>query len=173
MSLEKISKCVSAAGYSDKSHSVTVLTRAGVVTLENPLNDRFLYICYALSRVDLIPEEFDKYRRAVGLLVGRVNVAESLLGTTDVDVVYKNVEVYLERVQLGTITLHPKYIVWMLEHNDWRVWLGCSSWTSKSIVDDYERFVGLWSAIPTYEEIRAWFPLPPEIVDKIFGYLAA
>lgn len=35
----------------------------------------------------------------------------------------------------------------------------------------FARAIEYWSAIPTYEEIRAYIPLPAELVDKIFGYV--
>lgn len=43
----------------------------------------------------------------------------------------------------------------------------------KSIVSDdiaFDSFLARWLAIPTYEEIRAYIPLPGEIVDKIFSF---
>jgi hypothetical protein len=47
---------------------------------------------------------------------------------------------------------------------------------AREIVPDdklYAEVLEYWSAIPTYEEIRSWLPVPAEIADKIFSYLAA
>jgi hypothetical protein len=134
----------------------------GSVTVENIFSRT---LCASLwSKYGIQDKYSERYYQLITIVVPRANKAAT-----------SNALIYaISRRSIDT--LRPGKILRQIKPERDCIWGGSEYHRIDRIVKDdalYASTIQWWSAKPTYEDILSYIPLPTELADKIFSYLAA
>jgi hypothetical protein len=140
---------------------------------ENPFT---LAHCYLIMRlwfhVEPTSWELSRFKTIMAIIFARCSNVTTWWSGMEKQVAYeyKNTNY---TTPIGIATYSPGvFLEWAACKPHVEDYAGDRVCVSSILLDDilFDEFLACWLAVPTYEEIRSYIPLPGEIVDKIFSY---